>query len=425
MDLFLLFASLVILLVLGVPIAFCLFISSLVYLLYVAEFPLYIVTQKMIAGPDSFTLLAIPLFVAAGSLMNATGITNRIFNFANALMGHLPGGLGHVNVLGSVIFSGMSGSALADVSGLGLIEIKAMRDAGYDDEFSIAITASSSIIGPIIPPSVPAVIYGSVASVSVGGLFLGGIIPGLLMGAALCVLVAIYAKARNYPRSERFSFKGLLVASYHSFLPLLTPAIIIGGIWTGWFTPTEAAGVACLYAAVLGAYYREMTWERISAMMKEIVDVSIPALFILAAANLFSWIIAIEQVPQIAASVMLGITQNKHIILLIINILLLFVGCFLPPIPAMILLIPVFSPLMQKIGVDPIHFGVVMILNLMIGLLTPPVGPVLYVLVSITKVPFEKVARAAFIFILPLIFVLLLITYVPELVTFIPRSVLK
>jgi tripartite ATP-independent transporter DctM subunit len=425
MALSLLFISLIVLLVLGVPIAFCLFISSLIYLLSVGEFPLYIVTQKMIAGPDSFTLLAIPLFVAAGSLMNAAGITTRIFNFANALMGHLPGGLGHVNVLASVIFSGMSGSAMADVSGLGLIEIKAMREAGYDDEFSIAVTASSSIIGPIIPPSVPAVIYGSVASVSVGGLFLGGIIPGLLMGAALCALVAVYAKARNYPCSEKFSFKGLLLASYDSFLPMLTPAIIIGGIWTGWFTPTEAAGVACLYAIILGAYYREITSARVSAVLKEIVDVSIPALFILAAANLFSWIIAIEQIPQLAASVMLGITQNKYLILLIINILLLFVGCFLPPIPAMILLIPVFSPLMQKIGVDPIHFGVVMILNLMIGLVTPPVGPVLYVLVSITKVPFERVARATLIFILPLAFVLLLITYVPELVTFIPRSIIK
>ena len=425
MALELLFISLVILLILGVPIGFSLFISSLVYLLIVGEFPLYIVTQKMIAGPDSFTLLAIPLFVAAGSLMNATGITNRIFNFANALMGHLPGGLGHVNVLASVIFSGMSGSAMADVSGLGLIEIRAMRDAGYDDEFSIAVTASSSIIGPIIPPSVPAVIYGSVASVSVGGLFLGGIIPGLLMGAALCVLIAVYAKTRNYPRSEGFSFKGLLVASYHSFLPMLTPAIIIGGIWTGWFTPTEAAGVACFYAVLLGVYYREMTRDRLSAILKEIVDVSVPALFILAAANLFSWIIAIEQIPQLAAAAMLGITQNKYLILLIVNILLLFVGCFLPPIPAMILLIPVLSPLMQKIGVDPIHFGVVMILNLMIGLLTPPVGPVLYVLVSITKVPFERVARSVLIFILPLVFVLLLITYVPELVTFIPRAVLK
>ena len=425
MALMLMFVSLVLLMILGVPIAFSLFLSSLFYLVIQGEFPLYIVTQKMIAGPDSFTLLAIPLFVAAGSLMNATGITTRIFNFALAIMGHLRGGLGHVNVLASVIFSGMSGSSLADVSGLGLVEIKAMREAGYDDDFSIAITASSSIIGPIIPPSVPAIIFGSVASVSVGGLFLGGIIPGLLMAATLCVFVAIFAKARNYPRSESFSFKRLLAASYHAFLSLLTPVIIIGGIWTGWFTPTEAAGVACLYALALGVYYREVTWSRLSATMEEIVDVSIPALFILAAANLFSWIISIEQIPQIAASLLLSVTENKYAILLIVNILLLIVGTFLPPIPAMILLIPVLMPLMLKIGVDPIHFGVVMILNLMIGLLTPPVGPVLYVLVSITKLPFERVARAVATFILPLVLVLLLITFVPELVTFLPRTFLK
>jgi tripartite ATP-independent transporter DctM subunit len=420
-----LFGSLIILFISGIPIAFALFISSLIYLLLIGEYPLNIVAGKFISGPDSFTLLAIPLFVSAGALMNLTGITRRIFGVANALVGHLTGGLGHVNIVASIIFSGMSGAAMADAAGLGLIEIKAMREAGYDDDFSVAVTASSSIIGPIIPPSVPAVIYGTVASVSVGGLFLGGIIPGLMMGLFLMVLVTFYAKRRGYPSAKRVSFIELLRVMYEGFLPLMTPVIIIGGIWTGWFTPTEAAGAACVYAILLGLYYGELTPQTFIEVLKQNVTVSGPALFILAAASLFNWIMAIEQIPQIAASFLLGFTQNKYIILFIINIFLLVIGTFLPPIPAMILLIPILDPLMTTLGVHPIHFGVVMLLNLMIGLLTPPVGPVLYVLVPITKLPFEKVARSVWVFILPLIAVLLLITYIPQLVLFIPNMMIK
>jgi tripartite ATP-independent transporter DctM subunit len=425
MFLLVLFVSLALLFISGIPIAFALFISSLIYLLLIGEYPLNIVAGKFISGPDSFTLLAIPLFVSAGALMNLTGVTRRIFGVARALVGHLAGGLGHVNIVASIIFSGMSGAAMADAAGLGIIEIKAMREAGYDDDFSVAVTASSSIIGPIIPPSMPAVIYGTVASVSVGGLFLGGIIPGLMMGLFLMALVVIYAKRRGYPRGKRVSLMQLLRALYEGFLPLMTPVIIIGGIWTGWFTPTEAAGAACVYAIFLGLCYRELTPQTFIEVLKQNVTVSGPALFILAASSLFNWIMAIEQTPQIAASFLLGITQNKYIILFIINIFLLVIGTFLPPIPAMILLIPILDPLMTHLGVHPIHFGVVMILNLMIGLLTPPVGPVLYVLVPIAKLPFEQVARSVWVFILPLIAVLLLITYIPQLVLFIPNMMFK
>ncbi len=425
MLLLVLFGSLALLFISGIPIAFALFISSLIYLLLIGEYPLNIVAQKFISGPDSFTLLAIPLFVSAGALMNLTGITRRIFGVANALVGHLAGGLGHVNIVASIIFSGMSGAAMADAAGLGLIEIKAMREAGYDDDFSVAVTASSSIIGPIIPPSVPAVIYGTVASVSVGGLFLGGIIPGLMMGLFLMVLVTFYAKRRGYPRGKRVSFGELLRVLYEGFLPLMTPVIIIGGIWTGWFTPTEAAGAACVYAIFLGLCYRELTLQTFIEVLKQNITVSGPALFILAAASLFNWIMAIEQIPQIAASFLLGFTQNKYLILFIINIFLLVIGTFLPPIPAMILLIPILDPLMAALGVHPIHFGVVMLLNLMIGLLTPPVGPVLYVLVPITQLPFEKVARSVWVFLLPLIAVLLLITYIPQLVLSIPNMMIR
>ncbi len=330
MFLLVLFGSLALLFISGIPIAFALFISSLIYLLLIGEYPLNIVAGKFISGPDSFTLLAIPLFVSAGALMNLTGVTRRIFGVARALVGHLAGGLGHVNIVASIIFSGMSGAAMADAAGLGIIEIKAMREAGYDDDFSVAVTASSSIIGPIIPPSMPAVIYGTVASVSVGGLFLGGIIPGLMMGLFLMALVVIYAKRRGYPRGKRVSLMELLRTLYEGFLPLMTPVIIIGGIWTGWFTPTEAAGAACVYAIFLGLCYRELTPQTFIEVLKQNVTVSGPALFILAASSLFNWIMAIEQIPQIAASFLLGITQNKYIILFIINIFLLVIGTFLP-----------------------------------------------------------------------------------------------
>jgi len=420
-----LFGSLIILFVSGVPIAFALLISSLLYLLIQGEFSLYIVVQKFIAAPDSFVVLAMPLFMAAGALMNTSGITKRIFDVARVLVSHLRGGLGHVNIVASIIFSGMSGSAAADAAGLGLIEIKAMRDEGYDDDFSLAVTASSSIIGPIIPPSVPAVLYGAVASVSVGGLFLGGIIPGFIMAVSLMALVSIYARRRNYPKGKRASLREVLRAFYKGFLPLMAPVIIIGGIWTGWFTPTEAAAVACIYSILLGLCYRELTSKRIIAVYREMLHVGPPAMFIFAASMLFNWIMAIEQIPQAVAGLLLGFTQNKYLVLFIVNIFLLFLGTFLLPFPAIVLLVPILDPLMSTLGVDPIHFGVVMLLNLMIGLLTPPVGVVLFILTKVANMSLEEVARSVWIFILPLLFVLFLITYVPQLVLLIPNTMIK
>ena len=421
----LLLGTFVILIMARAPIAFALLISSVAYLTHYGGVPLRVVTQRMAAGPDSFPLLAVPLFIMAGSLMNTGGITERIFDFARTLVGHWTGSLGHVNILASIIFSGMSGAAIADAGGLGVIEIEAMRAEGYDDEFSVAITAASSTIGPIIPPSIPMVVYGVVAGVSVGGLFIGGVIPGLLMALSLGIMVYYYAVKRNYPKHPRATLPELWQSLKSSFLPLMTPVIIIGGIFTGVFTPTEAAVVAVIYAAILGTViYKELTLQDLHRILLDTVETTASVMLIVATASIFGWILAREQIPQLVAASLLGVTRNPYALLFLINIFLLIVGCFMETTAALTILIPVLLPTVTSVGVDPLHFGLVMILNLMIGLLTPPLGMVLNVLVSVSKVPFEDVARATMPFLIPLIVVLFLITYIPGLVLGLPRVVM-
>lgn len=421
----LLLGTFVILIMARAPIAFALLISSVAYLTHYGGVPLRVVTQRMAAGPDSFPLLAVPLFIMAGSLMNTGGITERIFDFARTLVGHWTGSLGHVNILASIIFSGMSGAAIADAGGLGVIEIEAMRAEGYDDEFSVAITAASSTIGPIIPPSIPMVVYGVVAGVSVGGLFIGGVIPGLLMALSLGIMVYYYAVKRNYPKHPRATLPELWQSLKSSFLPLMTPVIIIGGIFTGVFTPTEAAVVAVIYAAILGTViYKELTLQDLHRILLDTVETTASVMLIVATASIFGWILAREQIPQLVAASLLGVTRNPYALLFLINIFLLIVGCFMETTAALTILIPVLLPTVTSVGVDPLHFGLVMILNLMIGLLTPPLGMVLNVLVSVSKVPFEDVARATMPFLIPLIVVLFLITYIPGLVLWLPRVVM-
>ncbi|MGI6558027.1 MAG: TRAP transporter large permease [Limnochordia bacterium] len=421
----LLLGTFVILIMARAPIAFALLISSVAYLTHYGGVPLRVVTQRMAAGPDSFPLLAVPLFIMAGSLMNTGGITERIFDFARTLVGHWTGSLGHVNILASIIFSGMSGAAIADAGGLGVIEIEAMRAEGYDDEFSVAITAASSTIGPIIPPSIPMVVYGVVAGVSVGGLFIGGVIPGLLMALSLGIMVYYYAVKRNYPKHPRATLPELWQSLKSSFLPLMTPVIIIGGIFTGVFTPTEAAVVAVIYAAILGTViYKELTLQDLHRILLDTVETTASVMLIVATASIFGWILAREQIPQLVAAGLLGVTRNPYALLFLINIFLLIVGCFMETTAALTILIPVLLPTVTSVGVDPLHFGLVMILNLMIGLLTPPLGMVLNVLVSVSKVPFEDVARATMPFLVPLIVVLFLITYIPGLVLWLPRVVM-
>lgn len=420
MALSLMFLALTALLIFGAPVAVALGVSSLVYV-FIAGLPPVVVLQNMINGMNSFTLLAVPFFIMAGHLMNTGGITARIFNFARALVGWMPGGLGHVNVGASVIFAGMSGAAVADAGGLGNIEIKAMRDAGYDTDFSVGITAASSTIGPIIPPSLPLILYGVIASVSIGQLFAAGIIPGLMMAIALMVMVAWYAKKRNYPRDTAFSIPNVGRSFCDAFLPLMTPAIIIGGIATGIFTPTEAAVAAVFYALVLGVFvYRALSWRHLLRVTMDTIETTAAILLIVGTAAVFAWILTANQAAQYVADFVLSLTDNRILILLMMMVLVLIVGCFMETIAAITILVPVLLPVANTIGVDPVHLGIIVVLNLMIGLLTPPVGMVLYVLSRVSGVRFEDCVRATMPFLVPLIVVLLLLTFFPQLTLWLP-----
>ena len=416
-----LFAALFTLLVMGVPIAISLAGSCLLYVLLTGRVPDVVVMHRMINGVDSFPLLAIPFFILAGNLMNNGGITVRIFDFAKALMGWMRGGLGHVNVGASIVFSGMSGAAVADAGGLGTIEIKAMKDAGYDEEFSVGITAASSTIGPIIPPSLPMVIYGVMASVSVGQLFVAGLVPGLLMGLVLMAMITIISRRRGYTRDAVFSLPVLGHTFKRAFLSLLTPVLIVGGIMTGAFTPTEAAIAAVVYALVLGGVvYRSLTWRRLLKVSMETIETTAVILLIVAGASIFAWILTSNQVTQHVVTLLGPFADNPIATLIIINLVLIVVGCFMETIAAITILVPVLLPVAVTAGVDPVHFGVIMVLNLMIGLLTPPVGMVLYVLSRVSGISFEKCMRGTLPFLVPLVIALLLATFIPAISLWLP-----
>jgi tripartite ATP-independent transporter DctM subunit len=409
------------LLVFGFPVAFSLGIPAVLYIMVDGTIPDFMATQNMVSGVNSYPLLAVPFFIFAGNLMNFSGVTTRIFDFSTKWVGHIKGGLAHVNVLASIIFAGMSGTAVADAGGLGIIEIKAMRDAGYDDDITIGITAASSTVGPIIPPSMVAVIYGTVASASIGRLLVGGLIPGILMGIALMVQIYFMAGKHRYPIAEKASFRDRLISFHTAFWSILTPLIILGGIGSGVFTPTEAAGIACAYAVVLGfCIYRELTPKLFWEAVRSSAYATAQMLFIVAAATLFAWILAKEQIPQVVAQFLLTKIHNYYVLLFLINIVLLIVGCFMETVAAINILVPVFMPLIEQMGIDPIHFGMIMILNLVIGCITPPFGTVLFILSSVAKTPIDKVARATFKFYPSLLVVLILVTYIPQITLFLP-----
>ncbi|MDU9004568.1 TRAP transporter large permease [Sedimentitalea todarodis] len=420
-----LFILLTLFLFFGVPVAVSLGLASLVYIM-MAGMPDVLLIHTMIGGIDSFPLLAIPFFILAGHLMNTGGITTKIFAFARALVGWLPGGLGHVNVGASVIFAGMSGAAVADAGGLGNVEIKAMREAGYDTDFSVGVTAASSTIGPIIPPSLPLVIYGVMASVSIGELFAAGLIPGLLMAASLMAMVAWYARARNYPKDSGISLCNIWITFKQAFLPLLTPVIIVGGIATGVFTPTEAAIAAVCYAMFLGlVVYKTLNWKHLVRVSMDTIETSAAILMIVAAAAVFAWILTSNQVAVHLGDAMLGMTTNKTVLLLIMMVMVLAIGLFMETIAAITILVPVLLPIALKAGIDPVHLGILVILNLMLGLLTPPVGMVLFVLSEVSGVKFERCVKATMPFLVPLIIVLLLITFFPQIALWLPTTVYR
>jgi len=397
-------------------------LSSFAYILVTGDISFSIMTQRLEAGAENFALLAVPFFIMAGKLMNAAGITDRIFNFARAIVGNIPGGLGHANVLASIFFSGMSGAAVADAGGLGSIEIEAMKKDGYTARFSGAVTAASSTIGPIIPPSIPIIVYAVFAETSVAALFAAGVIPGLLMGLALMIMIYIYSIRFNYPKHARATLKQLYGTFTAAIPPLITPLILVGGILGGVFTPTEAGAVAALYALFLGiVVYRTVDLKKIWEVFLDSSYTTAAVMLIVIAASLFGWVLTLERIPVVAGTFILSLTQNKIIILIITNLFLFFVGCFLEPVAAMIILIPVFLPICQQLEISLVHFGIIMVLNLMIGLLTPPVGLVLYVIADIAKIPFEEVVRGTLPFLIPLIAVLFLLTYWPNIVLILPR----
>ena len=450
----------------GIPVAIAMAGSSLIYLFWQDTTPPFVVIHRMVSGIDSFPLLAVPFFILAGNLMNNAGITNRIYNFALALVGWLKGGLGHVNVLGSVIFAGMSGTAIADAAGLGTIEIKAMKDHGYDTEFAVGVTAASATLGPIIPPSLPFVIYGMMANVSVGALFLAGILPGVLMAILMMLTVAYFAHKHGWGGDIKFEWPrmikalvetavviawpltmwllvqkaglpaqptvivGLIVLfaadrffNFQAVLPIMTPVLLIGGMTTGIFTPTEGAIAACVWAMVLGlAWYRTLSWKMFVKVCLDTVETTSTVMFIVAAASIFGWMLTATGVTTAIAAWVLEFTKEPWVFLLLANLLMLFVGCFLEPTAAITILVPILVPICQKLGIDLVHFGLVMVLNLMIGLLHPPMGMVLFVLARVAKLSVERTTMAILPWLVPLLGSLVIITYFPKLVLWLPKQ---
>ncbi|MGO3057292.1 TRAP transporter large permease [Halomonas sp. AOP43-A1-21] len=421
MEVIILFSVFLILLLVGMPIAFALGIASMSYLL-MEGISLTIVPQRMYAGIDTFVLLCIPGFVLAGNLMNVGNITEHIVRFSNALLGHIRGGLGLANVGGSMIFGGISGTAVADSASIGSVMIPGMARSGYDKPFAAAVTAASSTVGPIIPPSVPMIIAGSLSGISVGRMFLAGAVPGLLMGLAMMITVYILAVRRGYPKEKRVPVLQLLREAKTAFWALLMTVIILYGIIGGFFTPTEASIVASLYALVVGMYvYKGLTWRKLPGILVDTVLTSSALLLMVGLANLFGWILTSEQIPQMIATLILSISENPLIVLLILNLILLFVGAFMETIAALIILFPALVGVATGVGVDPVHFAVIAVLNLMIGLTTPPVGVCLFVVAGIGKLPMLTVARAIVPFLLCNLTVLMLVTYVPAISLWLPN----
>ncbi|MEE1050701.1 MAG: TRAP transporter large permease [Lachnospiraceae bacterium] len=409
-----------VLMICGVPIGFSLSIAALVTTMVTGQFEPAAIIHRMIGNASSYTLLAIPFFILAAKLMNSGGITRRLFRACSAWVGWIPGGLGHANVVASVVFSGMSGSAVADAGGLGQIEVDAMIKEGFDPDFAAAVTAESATIGPIIPPSIPMVVYGMMTEVPVGKLFVGGLVPGLLLALISCIFIFFFAKKRNYP-CEPFNAKEALIATKEALLSLLTPIIIIGGIWTGIFSPTEAACVAVVYSFILAVIvYHDISLKQMYDNLRQTVADGAGILNIICGAAAFSWLVTMMGMTDALSHALTSLTDNKYVMLLILNIAFLLIGMFMEALAVMTITVPFLIPLMASFGIDPVHLGVVLVLNLMIGLCTPPVGTSLFICAKTANITIEEMYKAILPFLIPLILVLLLITYIPGIVTWLP-----
>lgn len=416
--------SLAVLFLIGVPVAFSMGLSSVLTMAVDTGIRWGTIVQQYINGISSFTVLAIPLFILAGKVMNVGGITDRLFGFARTLVGWLPGGLGHVNVVASVIFSGMSGSAVADVGGLGIIEIKAMDDAGFDHDTSCCITAASSCIGPIIPPSITMVVYAAVSGTSAGALFMAGIVPGLCMALLLMALILGFAIFRKYPRDPFPSLPKISRALIDGFFPLLAPVIILLGIYTGVFTPTESAAVVVAYSLFLGVVvYRALTMKQFWQLVKETVAESAHIGIILAAATLFGTVIVKTMIPQKLLTIVSASIHSKFVFLLVINIFLLIVGMFMESAAAITILTPIMMPMVTAFSINPVHFGIILTLNMVLGGLTPPFGIINLVCARVGRIPFGRLCKRMVPWFGCLLLSLLLVTFIPALSLWLPRTI--
>lgn len=461
----LLIGSFLLLMIIGTPVAVSMAVSSLLYLVLYGIAPDIIAAQRMIAGVESFPLIAVPFFILAGNLMNSAGVTGRIYHFALSLVGWMKGGLAQVNIIGSVVFSGMSGTALADAAGIGTIEIKAMKDHGYPVEAAVGVTAASATLGPIFPPSLPFVIYGMMANASIGALFMAGIIPGIVMTVLMMLTVYVFARRKGWGSDTPFELKQLMGASlevvivlsfpaavyllvlaglsvnlavliglvalvaldwyfdFSAVMALMTPVLLIGGMTMGWFTPTEAAVAAVMWSMFLGLVrYRTMTFKTLAKASFDTIETTASVLFIVTAASIFAWLLTVSQAAQIFSDFIFGLTDNWWTFLILVNVLLLIVGAFLDTIAAISILVPILMPVAARYGIDPVHLGLIVTLNLMIGLLTPPVGMVLFVLARISKMSVERTTLAILPWLIPLFIALLLITFIPAISLWLPTQ---
>ena len=461
----LLIGAFLLLMIIGTPVAVAMAVASLSYLLVYGVAPDIIAAQRMIAGVESFPLIAVPFFILAGNLMNIAGVTGRIYHFALSLVGWMKGGLAQVNIIGSVVFSGMSGTALADAAGIGTIEIKAMKDHGYPVEAAVGVTAASATLGPIFPPSLPFVIYGMMANASIGALFMAGILPGIVMTVLLMLTVFIFARRKGWGSDTPFELRRLMGASleivmvlcfpaavyllilaglsvnvavliglvmlialdwyfdFHAVMALMTPVLLIGGMTMGWFTPTEAAVAAVIWSLFLGLVrYRTMTFRALAKASFDTIETTASVLFIVTAASIFAWLLTVSQAAQLFSDFMFSLTDNWWTFLILVNILLLIIGAFLDTIAAISILVPILMPVAARYGIDPVHLGLIITLNLMIGLLTPPVGMVLFVLSRISKLSVERTTLAILPWMIPLFVALLLITFIPALTLWLPTQ---
>lgn len=424
--LYVLIIGFIILAIFRVPVAISLGFATILAIWFFSDISLAAVPHKMVNGIDSYVFLAIPLFLLAGKLMNAGGITDRIFNFARVLVGGIKGGLAHANVVAGIIFAWMSGSAVAAVGGLGEIELKAMKENGFDSKFSSSVIIAASVLGPVIPPSIPFILYAAITENSVGKLFLAGIIPGVLLAFALMITIYIVSALRNYPTDRRKSLKEFIIAFKEAILPLLMPVIMLGGIATGIFTPTEAAAVAVAYALIISFFvYKTIKLKHLPQIFVDTMITTSVVTFIISTTASFSYVLTIESAGERITGFVTAFTLNPYAVLFMINILLLVFGAIMEAGVVLIIFTPILYPLAMSLNIDPIHFGVIMVVNLMIGVATPPIGVCLFVMSHISGLKVEVLMRSILVFLIPLILILLIITYIPVLSTYLPNLIMK